>query len=98
MNVTVEFPCGEIFDLVPLVQVGIIPQPMVVPGGITGKEGFIAQGLEGKAELMTSPEVAEIIVRKLSKFRCKIVKQLIDDVRPIPLSAPTQSSSSRFKR
>ena len=72
-KVRVEFPLGEVTTLVPLILVGIVPRPEIDERGITGKERWKAQGLEGKAYVEVNRSLAEIITRKLGRFRSRIV-------------------------
>ncbi len=72
-KVRVEFPLSEITALAPLIRVGIIPEPTVDPAGITGKEGWIAQGLEGKAFIEVDLALATAIVSRLGRYCSRIV-------------------------
>jgi len=71
-KVTVEFAGGEVFKVAPLVALGIIPKPYALP--LTGKERFAAHGLEGKFAVEVDEGLAEIIVKKLGKYRSRIVR------------------------
>lgn len=72
-KVRVEFPLGEVQGLAMLVSVGIIPSPEIDQRGITGKEKWNAQGLEGKAYVEVTPEMANVLVQKMSRLRSRIV-------------------------
>ena len=75
MNVRVEFPLGEITTLGPLIALGFIPKPEVDAKGITGKERWKAQGLEGKAYVIVDERMAKVVQRKLGKYRSRIVRE-----------------------
>jgi len=73
-KVRVEFPLGEVQGLGMLISMGIIPKPEIDPRGLTGKEKWNAQGLEGKAYVIVDSAMAAALVFKLGKFRSRIVK------------------------
>ena len=73
MTVRFEFPCGEIFTLAPLVALGIVPSPEIDPKGIGKKERWTAQGLEGKAFIEIEEGLADILLKRIGKNRCRIV-------------------------
>lgn len=72
-TVRVEFPLGEVQGLAMLVNMGMIPKPEIDPRGITGKEKWNAQGLEGKAYVEVNPAMAQVIVGKIGRLRSRIV-------------------------
>lgn len=72
-TVRVEFPLGEIQNLSPLIIIGMIPTPEIDAHGITGKEKWNAQGLEGKAYVNVKRAVADLIVNRLTRLRSRIV-------------------------
>jgi len=72
-EVRLEFALGEVCNLGPLIALGIVPQPEIDPKGITGKEKWNAQGLEGKAFVMVNLVVADMLLRRLTRLRSLIV-------------------------
>lgn len=74
MNVRFEFALGEITTLAPLIVTGILPKPEIDKEGITGKERWKAQGLEGKAYVLISEELATNLLHRLTRFRSRIIK------------------------
>jgi len=72
-TVRVEFPLGEVSNLGMLVSLGMIPKPEIDTKGITGKEKWNAQGLEGKAYVNVKRAVADLIVNRLTRLRSRIV-------------------------
>lgn len=71
--VRVEFALGEVTSLGMLIAMGIIPTPEIDAHGITGKEQWNAQGLEGKAFVEVNPAIAQVIVSKLTRLRSRII-------------------------
>ena len=74
-KVRVEFPLGEVQGLGMLVSMGIIPKPEIDLRGITGKEKWNAQGLEGKAFVEVEEALANVLVHKMTSLRSRIVKR-----------------------
>lgn len=72
-KVRVEFPLGEVQGLGILISMGIIPKPEIDPKGLTGKEKWNAQGLEGKAYVEVDPAMAAVLVHKMGRLRSRIV-------------------------
>lgn len=72
-TVRVEFPLGEVSNLGMLISLGMIPRPEIDTKGITGKEKWNAQGLEGKANVQVNAVMASLIVDKLTRLRSRIV-------------------------
>ena len=66
-----EFALGEIYTLAPMVSLGIVPEPKVDPVGMTGTEGWKANGLEGKGYVVVSEEMASMLERRIGKYRCR---------------------------
>ena len=83
----VEFPLGEIFTLVPLITLGIVPEPKIDPAGIGEKEEWQAQGLEGKGFVEVDDGLAQVLANRLGKYRCKLVP-MQEPVRPMPIVTP----------
>ena len=71
--VRLEFPCGEVFTLAPLVALGIVPEPQVDPRGMVGTERWKAQGLEGKAFVEVDDSLAGVLQERIGKYRCRVV-------------------------
>ena len=72
-KVRVEFPLGEIWKLGMMISMGMIPKPEIDARGITGKEKWNAQGLEGKAYVEVAPAMATILVQTMTRSRSRIV-------------------------
>ena len=72
-KVRVEFPLGEVQGLGMLISMGIIPKPEIDLRGITGKEKWNAQGLEGKAFVEVEEALANVLVHKITRLRSRIV-------------------------
>lgn len=72
-TVRVEFPLGEVQGLGMLISMGIIPKPEIDPRGMTGKERWSAQGLEGKAYVEVEQAMANVLVSKMTRLRSRIV-------------------------
>lgn len=72
-TVRVEFPLGEVQGLGMLISMGIIPKPEIDPRGMTGKERWNAQGLEGKAYVEVEQAMANVLVSKMTRLRSRIV-------------------------
>ena len=73
-KVRVEFPLGEIpGKLELLIGLGMIPVPQIDPRGMTGKERWNAQGLEGKAFVEVEEAMANVLVSKMTRLRSRIV-------------------------
>lgn len=73
MKVKVEFALGEVTNLAPLIALGMVPRPNIDQRGINGKEKWNAQGLEGKAWVEVDQAIADMLVRKLTRLRSRIV-------------------------
>jgi len=73
MIVRVEFPLGEVQGLGPLIALGMVPKPEIDPKGLTGKEKWNAQGLEGKAFVIVPRAMADVLVGKMTRLRSRIV-------------------------
>lgn len=73
MEVRFEFALGEITTLAPLVALGILPKPEIDVKGMTGKERWKAQGLEGKAYVIIDKGLAINLLHRLTRFRSRIV-------------------------
>lgn len=74
MKVRFEFPLGEITTLAPLIAMGTLPKPEIDKKGITGKEQWKAQGLEGKAYIDIDESLAKALSVRLGKYRSRLVK------------------------
>ena len=72
-KVRVEFPLGEVQGLGMLISTGIIPTPEIDSRGLTGKEKWNAQGLEGKAYVVVESALANVLVQKMGRLRSRIV-------------------------
>lgn len=68
-----EFALGEITTLGPLISLGVLPKPEIDKKGITGKEKWNAQGLEGKAYILIDNELAISLLGRLTRLRSRIV-------------------------
>ena len=72
-NVRLEFALGEITKLELLIGLNMIPQPEIDPKGLSGKEKWNAQGLEGKAFVLVPRAMANVLVHKMTRLRSRIV-------------------------
>jgi len=72
-KVRVEFPLGEVQGLGPLIALGGVGRIYIDPRGLTGKEKWNTQGLEGKCFVMVEKAMADVLVGKMTRLRSRIV-------------------------